>query len=72
MEQSEDVILSASEIDGHDNDTAAEKKPFSKRQLKLQKRHEERLKRKAERRYELRMYAVPQHDCGIESGIKKF
>jgi len=48
MDQTEEIIVTA-EVDDHDKD-AASAKPISKRQLKLQKRREEWLTQKAERR----------------------
>jgi len=48
-ETKEAVIVSTAELDEHAEDTALEK-PTSKRQLKLQKRREQWLSRKAERR----------------------
>jgi len=48
-DETEDVITSTAEINDHGADSAPEK-PISKRQLKLQKRQQEWLTRKAERR----------------------
>ena len=46
----ESVIIPTAEVDEHDKDIVTDK-PISKRQLKLQKRQEEWLTRKAERRW---------------------
>jgi len=47
MDQTEDIVTAEVDDDGKD---AASVKPISKRQLKLQKRREEWLTQKAERR----------------------
>jgi len=50
MDKAEDeVVVSGTEVEKHGRDVA-EEKPMSKRQLKMQKRREEWLTRKAERR----------------------
>lgn len=69
MDKAEDeVVVSGTEVEKHGRDVA-EEKPMSKRQLKMQKRREEWLTRKAERRKLQKEKRKEQHRRKLETGV---